>query len=122
MGPRLALLVAVLGAFAFAGYNQLPEAEVEDVVVVDGELRPIDAASTGSIAGTVRYDGVVPDLEELRLFNGCENGTDEPLYADTFLVSDGQLQNAFVWPSPHPLPPNNACLCHTHRTFTSDSI
>ena len=40
----------------------------------------------------------MPPLEELRLFNGCENGVTETVYADTFLVNDqGGVQNAFVW-------------------------
>ncbi|MFT6233559.1 MAG: putative membrane protein/plastocyanin [Myxococcota bacterium] len=99
MGPRLALLAAVLGAFILAGYNRMPQGEEAPIEpLVAGETQVIDVSQGVELTGIVQFTGVVPPLEELRLFNGCESGVTEPLYADTFLVSeDGGVKNAFVW-------------------------
>ena len=95
MGPRVALLGAVLGAFALAGYNRIPEAEEPIVVIPVGTVQPITTTTT--VSGTVRLEGTPPDREELILRGGCEVGVEGTVYVDDCIVTDGAVQNAFVW-------------------------
>lgn len=73
----------------------LPEPEPEPLpVATDG--RPIDAATVGRVQGTVRFTGEVPPPRELKLYGGCEQGHDGPVYDQPVKVADGRLKDAFV--------------------------
>jgi plastocyanin len=53
-------------------------------------------ATVGTIKGVVKLEGTPPPNKELNL-GTCTSETKGPVYADTVLVKDGKLQNAFVY-------------------------
>ncbi len=57
------------------------------------------AKGTATIKGTVRYDGTAPAPAQIKLDSDpvCLTLHKTPLYAEDLLVSEGQLQNAFVY-------------------------
>jgi uncharacterized membrane protein/plastocyanin len=97
MGPRLALAVAALGAFALAGLGKLnapSDADEGPTTAATGVA--VDPTSVGAIRGVVRLDGAAPAREEVRLFNGCEEGVTEPVLDERLIVTDGGVANAFA--------------------------
>jgi len=60
---------------------------------------PLHHAVTGTIAGTVRFDGAVPAMAEVRFggFGECAAQHSGTVYAGDVLVKDGLVENAFVW-------------------------
>lgn len=60
---------------------------------------PLDAASTGTIRGTVSFEDTPPPMTELpvRSFPGCTPTVDGPVLTGDMLVKDGKVQNAFVY-------------------------
>jgi uncharacterized membrane protein len=95
MGPRLAVLVGVLGAFGITGYGKLGVGEDDaPAPPPSADARPIDPATTGRITGVVRLEGEAPPRDEIRLFNGCES--DVPVLSERVVARDGMLANAFI--------------------------
>ena len=60
---------------------------------------PLDHATTGVIAGTVRVDGAVPAMAEVRFgsFGECAAQHPGPVQAGDLLAKDGKVENTFVW-------------------------
>lgn len=60
---------------------------------------PLDPATTGRIAGTVRFTGAVPPMQEISFgsFAECAAVHDGPVYTNDALVRDGRVQNALVY-------------------------
>jgi hypothetical protein len=59
---------------------------------------PIDSSTVGTIRGTVRFTGEIPESAALALggFPGCATQHTEAPRDDSVLVRDGQLANVFV--------------------------
>lgn len=62
------------------------------------ERQPIDPATTGTIRGEIKFEGTPPERKEMAVGNtaGCEHHPVPPLTEDV-IVSDGHLQNVFVY-------------------------
>jgi hypothetical protein len=60
---------------------------------------PLDRDTTGTISGTVHFDGPVPVMAELRVGGdaACAAQHAGPVLAGDVLVRDGRLANAFVY-------------------------
>jgi len=56
----------------------------------------IDAATVGEVRGVVRFEGEVPPPRELKLYGGCEEGHDGPVFDQPVKVTDQLLRDAFV--------------------------
>ena len=104
-----AILLAVLGTLLLITHSKLTSNEV----AAGGEettrpLEPTQPSATGgpkqvaneAIAGTikiaVKLEGTPPPPKLLNI-GTCTTDAKGPVYADTILVKDGKLQNAFVW-------------------------
>lgn len=116
IGVMLTLSGGLIGAVAFSLYGALGPAEAEVVVDTSGR-KPIVASETATLTGEVRLTGEAPARREITLFGGCEAGHDGPILDDAVLVSDGRVQNAFVWLSdgteawePPPVPAEEAVI------------
>ncbi len=58
----------------------------------------IDPATAGTISGTVRFQGTPPAKEPLEITEpSCRQLQDGPVYADKVIVTDGHLENVFVY-------------------------
>lgn len=62
---------------------------------------PLDLATTGTIAGSVRFDGTPPAMQPVRFgsFAECAAQHPGPVLANDALVRDGRVENAFVYVS-----------------------
>jgi plastocyanin len=60
---------------------------------------PIDPATTGTVQVDVRYSGIPPTMQELRMssFPECAAQHQGPVLAGDMLVKDGMVENAFVY-------------------------
>lgn len=58
---------------------------------------PIDPATTGTVTGSVRFEGAVPPMATLRMFAECAALHPEPVPSGDMLVKDGRVENAFVY-------------------------
>jgi plastocyanin len=58
---------------------------------------PIDAATTGTIAGNVRVTGAVPPSTPVQMTGECSALHQGAATAGDVLVHDGRVENAFVW-------------------------
>lgn len=92
MRPERALAFVLLGLALGAGCGggEGPPAR---------EPTPLDLATTGTIAGTVRFEGAVPPMAEIDFgsFAECAAVHDGPVLMGDLLVRDGEVQNAIVW-------------------------
>jgi plastocyanin len=90
-----ALLVLLVSC---GGGEEEPESQETTAPVVDERPR-VDPATAGSIQGTVRYTGEVPEARRVAMGieAACAAAHDEPVYFNTLLVQNGGLANAFVW-------------------------
>lgn len=63
------------------------------------EPTPLDATTTGTIAGAVRFTGTVPAMTEIVFgsFAECTMAHDGPVYTNDALVRNGKVQNAIVY-------------------------
>lgn len=63
------------------------------------EPTPLDHATVGTIAGTVRFAGTPPPQSELNLSSSAECAAlhEKPVLARDVLVHDGLVENALVW-------------------------
>lgn len=63
------------------------------------EPTPLDASTTGTIRGTVRFDGPVPAMSEISFgsFAECAAVHDGPVLTNDALVHDGTIENAIVY-------------------------
>ena len=57
------------------------------------------AMGTGSITGTISFDGAAPERSRLRMNADCDDQRDDPALSEDVVVNDGALQNAFVYVS-----------------------
>lgn len=64
-----------------------------------GPVTPIDPATTGAIQVDVRFEGAVPAMQPLSMTGASECAAlhPTPVLAGDMLVSDGRVQNAFVY-------------------------
>lgn len=89
---RLSCVLLVAGAVACAG------GKPEPAPAQTAQGKRVDAATAGSISGTVKFDGKAPDAEALRLSKDCVAGPGPNPQSEAVLVSaDGGLQNVFVY-------------------------
>ncbi len=60
---------------------------------------PLDLSTVGTIAGTIHFDGSVPEQSVLQLggWSECAAQHEGTVYAGDVLVRDGRLQNALVY-------------------------
>ena len=60
---------------------------------------PLDHATTGTIIGTVRVEGTVPPMAEIRFggFAECAAQHAGPTFVGDLVVNDGKVANAFVY-------------------------
>jgi plastocyanin len=86
----LALVIATAVACGGGGEPPPPPAR---------QPTPLDAATTGTIRGQVRFDGTPPAMTELRFgsFAECAAQHRGPVYTGDVLVQNGHVQNAFVY-------------------------
>ncbi len=56
-----------------------------------------DRASLGTLKAIVHFKGAVPPPIEVAIPSTCAPDIKRPVYANTALVKDGNVQNAFVW-------------------------
>lgn len=61
-----------------------------------GPEKVANEAVVGTVKGVIKLEGTPPPNKELNL-GTCTTETKGPVYADTVLVKDGKLQNAFVY-------------------------
>ncbi len=86
------VLVLLLGLSACGGSD-------DRSATTNRAATPLDPATTGTITGTVRFDGTPPTMNTLPLaaWPACSTGTTGPVYAGDALVKNGLVQNAFVY-------------------------
>jgi plastocyanin len=89
-----ASVAAVVGAIALLGLNTLDRTAVE--VPEPTAARPIDPARTGTIVGSVRFEGTVPPGREVTLIN-CALEGQATAVLQPVRVADGHLADVFVW-------------------------
>jgi len=94
-GIYWATAVALFGALGLWGWSTRSHGETVAAGPATG-LRPIDPATTGSVRGTVRFEGTVPPPRAVDLVN-CPQQSQGPAEIQTVRVSDGDLADAFVW-------------------------
>src|SRR5262245_33840763 len=58
---------------------------------------PLDRATTGTINGTVTYQGTPPAMKTLALTSDCAAQHAGAVRSDDALVRDGRVENVFVW-------------------------
>ena len=85
----LALVVSACGGGGSDDTADAPAAPVQEST----------AMGTGSITGTISFDGAAPERARLRTNPDCEDQRDDPALSEDVVVNDGALQNAFVYVS-----------------------
>ena len=89
----LALLIAACGGGDSAEEtNETADTPAEPTV-------ESTAMGTGSITGTISFDGTAPERARLRMNADCDDQRDEPAVSEDVVVNDGALQNVFVYVS-----------------------
>lgn len=106
-----AILIVTLGALLTVTHSALTSSPSDGGGSADVSQAPLSASTpsskggpekvaneavVGKIAGVVLLEGTPPPNKELNL-GTCTTETKGPVYADTVLVKDGKLENAFVW-------------------------
>lgn len=61
-----------------------------------GPEKVANEATVGTLKAEVHFEGAVPPNKQLNV-GTCTSDVKGPVFADTALVKDGKLQNAFVW-------------------------
>jgi plastocyanin len=89
-GRLLSTLLAAALAGACGGGDDAPPRR---------EATPLDTTTTGTIAGTVRFEGAVPPMSEINFgsFAECAAVHDTPVLTNDALVRNGKVQNAIVY-------------------------
>lgn len=58
----------------------------------------VDAATAGSVSGTVKFEGTAPEPQPIRLSRDCMPGSTPNPVSDAVLIgADGALRNAFIY-------------------------
>ena len=94
----LALISVLLLVVSACGGSGSPDDSPEEPVTSSQEST---AMGTGSITGTISFDGTVPERSRLRISPECSDQRDEddPALSEALIVNDGALQNVFVYVS-----------------------
>lgn len=87
--PLALWLVVAIGTGCGSGEDTAPPREPT----------PLDTATTGTLAGTVRFGGAVPPMSPINFgsFVECASVHDAPVLTNDVLVHDGRVENAIVW-------------------------
>jgi plastocyanin len=60
--------------------------------------KPVDAATAGSVSGTVTFEGTPPAPQPIKLSRDCvESSVPNPVSDAVLVAADGALQNVFVY-------------------------
>ena len=90
--PRLLCVCAMAGVAACGG------SKPEQTSASAPQGKHVDAATAGSISGSVKFDGTPPPADTIRLTKDCVAGPGPNPQSEAVLVgSDGGLQNVFVY-------------------------
>src|SRR5262245_45755668 len=90
------LLIRVLCVCAAAGVMACGGAKPEQKPAA-AQGKKVDSATAGSISGSVKFEGTLPDAEALRLSKDCAAGPGPNPQNEAVLVKDGALENVFVY-------------------------
>jgi len=92
------LMLRVLGVCLLVGAVSCSGSKSEPAPAATPQGKKVDAATAGSIAGKVKFEGTPPVLEALHMSKDCAPGPGPNPQNEAILVSaDGSLQNTFVY-------------------------
>jgi len=126
------LAVLILGISLAGCGNTSPSAESgNNKPAARSEGKPVDEATAGSVIGTIRFDGVIPQMKAINMIDvpNCAKMHSAPVLPETVAPGDnGTLQNVIVYLqgdfSAYSFPQNNTaakvkqegCLYSPHVT------
>jgi hypothetical protein len=87
--PRLVVALALCAVLAGCGGGEDP--------CPPRIPTPLDRAQTGTLTGTVGFQGEPPAMPPLRITSECAAEHEGAVTKGDVLVKDGRVQNAFVW-------------------------
>jgi plastocyanin len=92
------LLSRVLCVCALAGVAACGGSKPEPAKTTATQSKRVDAATAGSISGSVKFEGTPPAAETIRLSKDCVTGPGPNPQGESVLVgADGGMQNVFVY-------------------------
>jgi hypothetical protein len=85
-------------AVAACGSDQSKSAEPSSPAAAP-DAKKVDEATAGSISGKIVVDGTLPANASISMSSdpACESNSKEPAQAETFVMSNGGLENVFVY-------------------------
>jgi plastocyanin len=91
-------IAAVTLAIGACGSDQSKSAQPASPAAAP-DAKKVDEATAGSISGKVLVDGTLPGNASITMDSdpACESGSKEPAKAETFVTSNGGLENVFVY-------------------------
>jgi len=94
----IAIAGIALAMSACGGADQSKSAEPASPASAP-DLKTVDDATAGSISGKVVVDGTLPPNAPISMESdpACEGDDKQPAHAETFVTSDGGLENVFVY-------------------------
>jgi plastocyanin len=94
----IAIAGIALAMSACGGADQSKSAEPPSPASAP-DLKTVDDATAGSISGKVVVDGTLPPNAPISMESdpACEGDDKQPAHAETFVTSDGGLENVFVY-------------------------
>ncbi len=93
-------MFALAVAFAGCGSKQSATQTAENAPVSHSEGKPVDAATAGSVTGTIKFDGVVPQMKVINMIDvpNCAKLHSAPVMTESVVPGDnGTLQNVLVY-------------------------
>ncbi len=97
---RKAMVLAFAASLAGCGSKQSPTGTTETAPVSHSQGKPVDAATAGSVTGTIKFDGVVPQMKNINMIDvpNCAKMHSAPVMTESVVPGDnGALQNVVVY-------------------------
>jgi plastocyanin len=97
---RIATVVLLAASFAGCGNKQSASDSGNNAPVNHSSGKPVDAATAGSVTGTVHFDGVVPQMKIINMIDvpNCAKLHSTPVMTESVVPGDnGTLQNVVVY-------------------------
>ena len=97
---RTAAVVILTVSFAGCGNKQSTAENGDNAPVSHSSGKPVDAATAGSVAGTIKFDGTVPQMKTINMIDvpNCAKLHSAPVMTESVVPGDnGALQNVVVY-------------------------
>jgi len=97
---RSLLVVALVASLASCGSKQPPARNNDNAPAAHSGGKPVDAATAGSVTGTIKFEGVAPQMKTINMIDvpNCAKLHSAPVLAESVVPGDnGTLQNVVVY-------------------------